>query len=148
MINLDTVLYKLNRDSRQGDLESHEFLKLMLSGFVKVEGYYVLEFRQPAFGSETVYSSTGGSYKFSKEEGINWDSSKRTLYITIKDPSPSSIRKLLQEKESEIGFDPSSIKNNLLKLLEAELKTVNNKISSLELTKLSLEKDIKSIKLK
>ena len=50
MITLDTKLYRVNRDSRYGDLKTHLFLVYDIHTIIKNDGYTFI------FQQETLYS--------------------------------------------------------------------------------------------
>ena len=138
-IQFSDVLYKVNRDHRKGDLDSHLFLIYELKEVRKFGDLYYI-----------IYAVYNGKYfgnvKEEREEKVVEDWNKNVLYIVSKEVELEYIQKLLDEVIGHFSFNKINEVDNLIDLLQGEVINLEISIKEREKKVQQLKLDIEILK--
>ena len=140
MITLDTKLYRVNRDSRYGDLKTHPFIVYNIHTIIKNNGYTFI------FQQERGYKYNL-NIKLLKpiEDEIKVDDKLDILYFKTFNPSIEHLKTLLKNNGNYITLSKEELKEELAKLLNGEIKSLKEKIAKDRKILATLNKDYKNL---
>ena len=140
MITLDTKLYRVNRDSRYGDLKTHLFLVYDIHTIIKNDGYTFI------FQQERGYKYNLNIQLLKPiEDEIKVDDKLDILYFKTFNPSIEHLKKLLKNNGNYITLSKEELKEELAILLNGEIKSLKDKIAKDRKILATLNKNFKNL---
>ena len=140
MITLDTKLYRVNRDSRNGDLKTHLFLVYDIHTIIKNDGYTFI------FQQERGYKYNLNIQLLKPiEDEIKVDDKLDILYFKTFNPSIEHLKKLLKNNGNYIALSKEELKEELAILLNGEIKSLKDKIAKDRKILATLNKNFKNL---
>lgn len=140
MITLDTKLYRVNRDSRYGDLKTHRFLVYNIHTIIKDNGYTFI------FQQEKGYKYNFNILSLKPiEDEITVDDKSSLLYFKTFNLSIEHLKTLLKNNGNYITLSKEELKKELATLLNGEIKSLKEKIAKDRKILATLNKDYKNL---